>query len=190
MVATSNRQRLPAHLQSVVNAKYLNRLWQGNGMADIRTSTGGVPSFWFEDFTIGAEFDLGNAVADRDEIIDFAKRYDPQWYHIDEDAARDSTWGELIASGWWTGSVMMRQYATNFLSKAAPDASPGMENLRWYKGIKAGDILTVSMKVTDLQPSSRGDHLGTAYLEWTAMVDGVRVASMTGRGWFHRRPTG
>ena len=89
------------------------------------TATGAAPSIWFDDLEVGEVFDLGTVVAEREEVIEFARRYDPQWYHVNEAAAKSSSWGQLIASGWWTGSAMMRLYVDGFLSKIAPDASPG-----------------------------------------------------------------
>ncbi len=156
--------------------------------SDIRSATGAVPTMWFEDFVPGDVHDLGTVVAEHDEVVDFAKRYDPQWYHLDEEAAKASQWGGLIASGWWTGAAIMRQYVKHILSKAAPDASPGMEGMRWLKAVYVGDTLHVELKVLETLPSSRGDHLGTVRIEWTVTRDDVPVATMIGRGWFHRRP--
>lgn len=146
------------------------------------------PELWFEDFEVGQVFELGEIVAEHDEIIEFARRFDPQWYHVDEQAANDSSWGGLIASGWWTGAGMMRVYVDNFLSKTAPDASPGMENVRWHRAVYAGDRLAVRLTVTDKKDSSRGPHLGTLYLHWEALRGDELVMSFSGRGWFYRRP--
>lgn len=156
--------------------------------SEIRTATGGVPTMWFEDFIPGDVHDLGTVVVDRDEAVDFARRYDPQWYHLDEEAAKASSWGGLIVSGWWTGSTIMRHYVDHILSKAAPDASPGLEGVRWLRAVYVGDTLDIRLKVLETLPSSRGDHLGTVRLEWIVTRADEPVASMIGRGWFHRRP--
>lgn len=155
----------------------------------IVTATGAVPSIWFEDLTPGLQIDLGSVVAERAELVEFASRYDPQWYHIDETAAKASAWGGLIASGFWTASAMMRLYVDALLSKAAPDTSPGMEELRWLAAVYEGDRLDVTLSVLEASPSSRGAHLGTVRLQWVARRGDTPVLRMVGRGWFHRRPT-
>lgn len=154
------------------------------------TATHQEPSLWVDDIQVGDVFDIGSIVADPDEIVDFAKRYDPQWYHVDCAQAQDSYWGGLIASGWWTGSSMMGLYARNFLSKIAPDASPGVENLRWRKAVFPGDKLDLHITCVEKKPSSRGDHLETLTFDWELKRGDEVVVTMTARGWFHKRPTG
>ena len=154
------------------------------------TATLQQPTIWFDDIEVGQVFDLGTVVAEHDEVIEFAKRYDPQWYHVNEQAAKESGWGSIIASGWWTGSAMMRLYVDGFLSKIAPDASPGLENVRWRKAVYIGDELTARITVVDKKDSSRGDHLGTLTINWEVLRGDDIVMSMVGRGWFHKRPAG
>lgn len=151
------------------------------------TATLDEPSIWFDDIEVGQVFDLGTVVAERDEVIEFAKRYDPQWYHVSEQAAKSSSWGQVIASGWWTGSAMMRLYVDGFLSKIAPDASPGMDNVRWHKAVYLGDELRGRITVANKKDSSRGPHLGTLFLYWEVLRGDEVVMSFSGRGWFHKR---
>ena len=109
------------------------------------TATQAEPTIWFDDLEVDQTFDLGSVVAEHDDVIEFAKRFDPQWYHVDEAAAQSSHWGQITASGWWTASSMMRLYVDGFLSKIAPDASPGMENVRWHKAVYVGDELRAQL---------------------------------------------
>lgn len=146
------------------------------------------PEIWFEDLQPGQVYELGTVVAQEQEVLAFAERYDPQWYHLDAEAARDSSWGGVIASGWWTVSAMMRLYVDAFLSRAAPDASPGVEDVRWHRAVLVGDELRARITVVDVKDSSRGPHLGTVTLRWECLRGEELVCSMVGRGWFHRRP--
>lgn len=152
------------------------------------TATGEQPTIWFDDLEVGQVFDLGTVVAEHDDVIAFARRFDPQWYHVDEAAAQSSSWGQVIASGWWTTSSVMRLHVDGFLSKIAPDASPGVENVRWRKAVYIGDELGVQVAVTEKKDSSRGPHLGTLTLEWEVRRGDEVVMTMLGRGWFHKRP--
>lgn len=153
----------------------------------VRSGSGAEPDLWFEDFTPGRVFELGSVVVDEAEMVEFARRYDPQWFHVDPVLAAGSQWGGLIASGWYTGSLAMRMYVDGLLSRAAADASPGVE-LRWLAAVRAGDRLTGRMTVLDAKDSSRGPHLGTVYFQWELLRDTTPVFAMSGRGWFHRRP--
>lgn len=149
-------------------------------------------TLYFEDLTPGRAFDLGSVVVDETEMLDFARRFDPQWYHVDPERAAASRWGGLIASGWFTASLCMRIYVDEVLSKAAADTSPGLEELRWLAAVRAGDTLRGVLTVVDALDSSRSRDLGTAVLRWEMVRDDPApdqvVLRMQGRGWFHRRP--
>ncbi len=145
------------------------------------------PTIYFEDLTPGRTFDLGILVVDETEMVAFARRFDPQWYHVDRERAEASTWGRLIASGFFTVSALMRMYVDTVLSHAAADTSPGMENLRWFAPVYAGDVLTAVLAVTDAQPSTRSGTIGTAFLQWQMHRGAQLVLQMSGRGWFRRR---
>lgn len=153
------------------------------------TATREEPTLWVDDINVGDVFDIGTVVADADELLEFAQRYDPQWYHVDAEQAKDSFWGGLIASGWWTGSAMMGLYARNFLSKIAPDAAPGVSDLRWRKAVMPGDELALRITCVDKQPSSRGAHLETLSFDWECLRGDEVVMTLSARGWFHKRPT-
>ena len=103
---------------------------------------------YFEDYPPGAVFEVGGVRVETAEIIDFARRYDPQLMHTDPAAATRGPFGGLIASGWHTAALMMRMFADNFLSPASSVASPGLDELRWLKPVRPGD--TLSLRVTVL----------------------------------------
>jgi acyl dehydratase len=146
---------------------------------------------YFEDFEPGTVFDLGARTLAKEDIVAFAREYDPQPFHVDEEAAKESAFGGLIASGWHTGSVFMRLYADALLSRAAAMGSPGVEELRWLKPVRPGDTLTARLTVLDTIPSARNPKRGTVHL--FAEVDNQRgetVMTMKARGLFARREQG
>ena len=111
-----------------------------------RSGTGGVPELYWEDLTPGRRFDLGLTVVDRAEMVAFAERFDPQWYHVDEKLAQASPYGDLIASGFFTVSLFMRAYVDHLLS-GGRRRLPGLEELRWLAAVYAGDRLATELLV-------------------------------------------
>jgi acyl dehydratase len=156
----------------------------------ILSGTGVPATLFFEDLTPGRQFDLGVVEIDLDEMIAFAKRFDPQWYHVDAAAAASSEFGGLIASGFYTVSLFMRAYVDHVLSRAAAAASPGLEELRWRAPVYAGDKIAIRLDVIDSTPSATKPGLGTVTLAATmTRVDDERIVLRTQfRGWFHKRP--
>ena len=143
---------------------------------------------YFEDFAPGQTYQLGSHEMTRSEIIDFAQKFDPQPFHLDEAAGAASPFGGLIASGWHTASVFMRLYVDALLSDAASMGSPGIEQLRWLQPVRPGDVLSGRFVVIDVQPSSRRDDRGTVFFRGEVTnSDGEIVLSMVGRGYFARR---
>src|SRR5207302_8653455 len=108
---------------------------------------------YFEDYRPGAVFTSGTLRVSEAEIIDFARRYDPQAMHTDPEAARSGRFGGLIASGWHTSALMMRLFATNFLSPASSVASPGIDELRWLQPVRPGDELHLRVTVVEARRS-------------------------------------
>jgi len=85
------------------------------------------------------------------EILEFAERYDPQWFHTDPDRAADSIYGDLIASGWHTASMSMRLFVDGFLSETATLGAKGLDHLRWPKPVVPGDELTVHSTIEGVE---------------------------------------
>ena len=108
---------------------------------------------YFEDYPPGAVFEGGPVMVGEAEILDFARHYDPQAMHTDPAAAARGYFGGLIASGWHTAALMMRLFAAHFLSPASSLASPGIDELRWLKPVRPGDVLSVRVTVTEARRS-------------------------------------
>src|SRR5664280_716034 len=98
---------------------------------------------YFEDYVEGDVHHFGTIAVEADELIAFAKRFDPHAMHTDPEAAKNTPFGGLIASGWYTASLMMRLYVEHYLTHVASLASPGLDELRWLKPVRAGDTLSV-----------------------------------------------
>ena len=108
---------------------------------------------YFEDYPIGAIFDCGSIAVDQAEMIAFARRYDPQYFHTDPNAAKESAFGGLIASGWQTAALTMRLLVEGYLSSVASLGSPGIDELRWTRPVRPGDVLHVKVNVLDAKLS-------------------------------------
>lgn len=108
---------------------------------------------YFEDYRVGSVHEYGPVKVSAGEIIEFAQRYDPQPMHTDPNAAKNTPFGELIASGWHTAAVMMRLFVDQYLSSVASLASPGMDQLRWTAPVRPGDQLYVRIIVVNARRS-------------------------------------
>jgi len=109
---------------------------------------------YFEDYVAGTMQEFGKVSLSAAEIIDFARKYDPQDFHIDPEKAAAGPYGGLIASGWQTVVVVMRLLVDRFLSSASSLGSPGIDQLRWLAPVRPGDELTVRVKVVDARRSN------------------------------------
>lgn len=104
---------------------------------------------YFEDYVPEAIYEFGQIRVTEDEIIEFARRFDPQEMHIDPQAAMQGAFGGLIASGWHTAAMMMRLVVDHFLPGKASLGSPGIDELRWLRPVRPGDVLRVRVTVLD-----------------------------------------
>lgn len=111
----------------------------------------------YESFTAGERGDLGIVVVDRDAVTRFAGAWDPQPFHLDEEAGKASPLGGLAASGWHTASLLMRLIATGLLARVKSMGSGGVRDLKWAKPVLAGETLSGRYVVLSVRPSSRGD---------------------------------
>jgi len=108
---------------------------------------------YFEDYVPGHVHELGTVTLSEAEIIDFAKQFDPQYFHIDSEKAKTSRFGGIIASGWHTTSLVMRVYVERYLSHVASLASPGVDEIRWPNPVRPGDTLSVRVTILDARAS-------------------------------------
>ncbi|MFA9424862.1 MaoC family dehydratase [Natronorubrum sp. A-ect3] len=108
---------------------------------------------YYEDIEIGAVDEFGEYHVTKDELVEFAEQYDPQPFHVDEEAATDSAFGELIASGWHTASICMRLLVDGALNEQAGMGARGVDELRWKQPVTPGDTLSVRTEVVDKRVS-------------------------------------
>ncbi|MDR3569609.1 MAG: MaoC family dehydratase [Syntrophobacteraceae bacterium] len=133
---------------------------------------------FFEDYEVGCVYEFGSIGVEEAEIIEFAKRFDPQIFHTDPEAAKTTVYGGLIASGWHTSSLMMRLFADHFLPSAASLGSPGVDELRWIKPVRPGDELAVRVTIMDAKRSNSKPDRGiiTSFVE---VINGDKKTVMT-----------
>ncbi|QYY32551.1 MaoC family dehydratase [Cupriavidus pinatubonensis] len=144
---------------------------------------------YFEDFEVGSRRELGSYLVTEEEILSFARQYDPQPFHIDKEAAAKSIYGGLISSGWMTCSIMMRLLVLSTTGKSASMGSPGVDEIRWLKPIYAGDTLTAVLVVLDTRPSQSKPDRGVVHTQWEATNQrGELVCTVKGMGMYGRRP--
>jgi len=108
---------------------------------------------FFEDYEAGRVYEFGAISVSEEEIIEFARRFDPQYFHIDPEKAAASRFGGIIASGWHTVGLAMRLYVDHYLSHVASLASPGCEEVRWPNPLRPGDTLRIRVTILETRPS-------------------------------------
>ncbi len=106
-----------------------------------------------EDFKTGKIYHLGSHTITADEIVSFARKYDPQDYHLSEEAGQLSFFNGLVASGWNTACIWMSLYVTKLLKNAAVEGSPGVDELRWLSPVRPGDVLNGQVEILNKIPS-------------------------------------
>lgn len=108
---------------------------------------------WFEDYRPGEIFEFGDYLVTQEEIIEFAKKYDPQPFHVDPAAARSSIFHSVIASGWMSAAVAMRMMCDHFLPESSALGSPGIERLQWIRPVRPQDRLRLRATVLEVHRS-------------------------------------
>ena len=145
---------------------------------------------YFEDLEIGAETEFGSYEVTREEVLEFARKYDPQPFHLSDEEAAKTHFGRLAASGWHTGAMTMSVLVA--YTKDHPQAglgSPGIDELRWKKPVYPGDTLHVRGRIVDKTPSRSRADIGSfrTQMEVTNQ-DGVPVMTFTSIVLIGRRP--
>lgn len=144
--------------------------------------------YYWEDLTPGRVFESKPRTLSAQQIIDFAREYDPQDYHTDEEAARSSPFGGLIASGFQTAAVAMRLMCDSYLRETSCVGSPGLEELRWLKPVRPDDALRLRTTVLEQTPSNKLANRGTVKFRWELFNQKNEVVcSMVGRQLYLRR---
>ncbi|MBS0444945.1 MAG: MaoC family dehydratase [Proteobacteria bacterium] len=124
----------------------------------------------------------------REGVIAFAREFDPQPFHVDEEAARGSLFGRLAASGWHTCAMAMRMMCDDYLLESASLGSPGIDELKWKRPVHPGDVLSVRLTVLEARPMASRPNVGLVRSQWEVLnQDCDVVMSMTGWGMFRRR---
>ena len=145
---------------------------------------------YFEDFAVGERFTSKGATLTETQILDFALKYDPQPFHLDVEAAKETHFGGLIASGFQTLSLGFRLiYDTGFF-KACSVGSPGMDELRWSRPVRPGDTIRTEAEIMELRPSSSKPDRGSARIAYRVLNQaGEVVMSFTAVQIFLKRPS-
>ena len=143
---------------------------------------------YFEDVQIGETTHFGHYEVTREEILEYARQFDPQPFHLDEEAARQSIFGGLIASGWHTGAMFIRMVCDGMIPGTATAGAKGFDDLRWIKPVRPGDVLSVESEVREKIEGRRPD-IGTVKIE--SRISNQRdevVMSLVSLVLYRRRP--
>lgn len=149
-----------------------------------------MPGVWYDDYETGHVFEFGHVTMNKDEIIDFATKYDPQPFHVDEEAAAASIYGGVIASGWHTVSVCMRMIVDNMMGPGSGSlGSPGLSEVSWPRPVRPGDTLRLRAEILEKIPSKSKPDRGF----WRVRFGGLNqhdeeVVVMVPMQYFLKRP--
>jgi acyl dehydratase len=151
-----------------------------------------TPMKYFEDMEVGAETEFGHYDVTREEVLEFARKYDPQPFHLSDEAAAKTHFGRIAASGWHTCAMTMAVIVRHLSEdQQAGLGSPGVDDLRWLKPVYPGDRLTVSGKILEKTPSRSKPEIGSIRTETIVTnQDGVRVMRYISIVLMQRRPSG
>jgi acyl dehydratase len=146
---------------------------------------------YFEDLEVGAEAYFGSYDVTREEVIDFASKYDVQPFHLSDEAAAKTHFGRIAASGWHTAAMVMAVISRHVVkNEQAGLGSPGIDELRWKKPVYPGDTLHVHGEIIETSPSRSRPEMGSFKTHTTVTnQDGVTVMSFTSIVLIRRRPS-
>jgi acyl dehydratase len=150
-----------------------------------------MTTLYLEDFQPGDAFEFGRHTFTREEIVAFARQYDPQPFHVDEEAARRSIYGGLIASGWQTVGVTFRLAVEGLIGRVASLGSPGVDEVRWLRPVRPGDTITARAEVLAVRPSASKPDRGIVRMRYESVnARGETVLTMVGVQLVGRRQAG
>ncbi len=143
---------------------------------------------WFDDLKLGMRFKSGEVTVSKEDILRFAREFDPQPFHTDEEAAKDTVLGGLAASGWHTAAIAMNLCVQMRPFGPHPLFGAGVDDLRWLKPVRPGDTLHLEGEVVELVPS-RSRPQGVVRIKWTDYnQNGEAVYTFNPIGIVPRRP--
>ncbi len=146
---------------------------------------------YFEDIEPGTRSAFGSYAVTREEVIEFARKYDPQPFHLSDDAAAQTHFGRLSASGWHTCAMMMAMLVGNFTNnEQAGLGSPGQDELRWLRPVYPGDTLRIETEILDKRASNSRPEMGSYRSKITVLNQhGDAVMTTIAIGLIRTRPT-
>lgn len=123
---------------------------------------------YLEDFVVGATDEFGRYEVTREEVLEFAGKYDPQPFHLDDEAAKNSIFGGLCASGWHTSAMAMRMIVDHMRGRGGSSlGSPGVDGIRWLRPVFPGDVLRMRTELKEVRPSRSRADIGSIHSLWT-----------------------
>jgi acyl dehydratase len=144
--------------------------------------------YYWEDFAVGSTREFGAMPVTREATLAFAREFDPQPFHLDDQAAAASLFGRLSASGWHTCAMAMRMMCDDYLLDSSSLGSPGIDNLRWLKPVYPGDTLRMRLTVLESRSMKSRPGVGLVHTQWQMFNQhGEAVLSMQGWGMFGKR---
>lgn len=143
---------------------------------------------YWEDFHVDQVQAFGALRVTREAVLAFARDFDPQPFHLDDEAARQSMFGKLAASGWHTCAMAMRMMCDGYLLESSSLGSPGIDHLRWVKPVYPDDTLSIRLRVLETRPMASRPDVGLVRSTWSVLNQhGEPVLTMEGWGMFRRR---
>ncbi|MCI0547872.1 MAG: MaoC family dehydratase [Candidatus Rokubacteria bacterium] len=144
---------------------------------------------YFEDVVVGETRRFGSYRVTAEEIVEFARQFDPQPFHLDEEAARPTMFGGLIASGWHTAAMLIRMVADHAIPGTASAGALGFDDLQWRVPVRPGDVLSVESVIRERAVSRRRSDRGTVKIEWRVLNQRDEVVmSLVSLVIYRRRP--
>jgi len=144
---------------------------------------------FFEDFEVGQVYETGQHTLDAEEIITFGKSYAPLPYHTDIEAAKDTSFGTLIAAGYQTAAVTFGLFARTGALSLSGMGSPGVDSLRWKKPVKAGDTLRALANIVEVSPAAKEGGRDAVRIRYNTLnQDDEIVMTLTSLHFVRRRP--
>ena len=148
-------------------------------------------TLYWEDFAAGQTVEFGGFRVTAEDIKAFAEEFDPQPFHLDEEAAAETLLGGLAASGWHSCAMVMRMMCDGYLLEAASMGSPGIDEVRWLSPVRPGDMLRIKRTCMESRASQSRPEMGICRFSWDVFDQNeTHLMTMTGTSLFERRTPG